>query len=92
MDTIVFIEYYPHTDEADGVGFGGGTAFLHSTAALMIAKDLGFPWSLGLVFVLVPTPIRDWFYKLFAKYRYRLFGKKDVCMIPTPDVRERFIV
>ena len=66
-------------------------AFLHSSAALRIARALGGIWSLGYLFVIVPTPIRDWFYKLFAKYRYRLFGKKDVCMVPTPDVKERFL-
>ena len=66
-------------------------AFTHSTAGLRIAKALGGVWSLGYIFIIVPTVIRDWFYKLFAKYRYRLFGKKEVCMIPTPDVRERFL-
>ena len=66
-------------------------AFTHSTAGLRIAKALGGIWSLGYIFIIVPAVIRDWFYKLFAKYRYRLFGKKEVCMIPTPDVRERFL-
>jgi len=66
-------------------------AFTHSTAGLQIAKALGGVWSLGYIFIIVPTVIRDWFYKLFAKYRYWLFGKKEVCMIPTPDVRERFL-
>lgn len=66
-------------------------AYLHSAAGLIVAKGLGFPWSLGYALIIVPSPIRDWFYKLFAKYRYRLFGRKDVCMIPTPDIRERFL-
>ena len=66
-------------------------AFSYSTAGLRVAKALGGVWSLGYVFIIVPAVIRDWFYRLFAKYRYRLFGKKEVCMIPTPDVRERFL-
>jgi len=66
-------------------------AFTHSTAGLRIAKALGGIWSLGYVYIIVPAVIRDWVYKLFAKYRYRIFGKKEVCMIPTPDVRERFL-
>jgi len=66
-------------------------AYLHSTAALKLLKGLGFPWSLGYVFIIVPAFIRDWFYRLFANYRYKLFGKKDVCMVPTPEIRERFI-
>lgn len=66
-------------------------AFLHSTAALRIAKTLDGILSLGYLFIIIPAVMRDWAYKLFAKFRYRLFGKKDVCMIPTPDVRERFL-
>lgn len=66
-------------------------AYMHSTAGLRIAKGLGGVWSLGYVFVIVPAFIRDWCYKLFAKYRYRLFGRQDACMLPTPDIRERFL-
>ncbi len=66
-------------------------AFMHSSGALRIARGLGGIWSVGYLFIVIPTFIRDWFYKLFAKYRYKLFGKKDFCMIPTPDVRRRFL-
>ena len=66
--------------------------FTHSTAGLRVAKSLGGVWSLAYIFIVVPAFIRDWCYRLFAKYRYRLFGRQDVCMMPTPDVRERFLV
>ena len=66
-------------------------AYLHSTAGLRVAKGLGGIWALGYAFIIVPAFIRDWAYKLFAKYRYRLFGRQDACMLPTPDVRERFL-
>lgn len=66
-------------------------AYVHSSAALRIARGLGGIWSVGYAGIVVPAFIRDWFYKLFAKFRYKLFGKKDVCMMPTPDVRERFL-
>jgi predicted DCC family thiol-disulfide oxidoreductase YuxK len=66
-------------------------AYLHSTAALKIAKRLDGLWSLAYVFIIVPRPIRDWAYKTFAKYRYRLFGRQDACMLPTADVRSRFL-
>jgi predicted DCC family thiol-disulfide oxidoreductase YuxK len=66
-------------------------AFIYSDAALRVARGLGGIWSLGYAFVVVPRPVRDWFYKLFARSRYSLFGKKDVCMVPTPDVRSRFV-
>jgi predicted DCC family thiol-disulfide oxidoreductase YuxK len=68
-----------------------GTAYMHSTAALRIARALGGIWSLAYVFIIVPDFIRDVAYKLFAENRYRLFGRQDACMLPTPDVRERFI-
>ena len=66
-------------------------AFTHSTAGLRVARGLGGVWSLAYIFIIVPAFIRDFCYKLFAKYRYRLFGRQDVCMLPTPDVRERFL-
>ncbi len=68
-----------------------GKAYTHSTAALRIAKNLGGIWSLGYFFIIMPKFIRDFFYKLFAKNRYRLFGKKDACMMPTPEIRAKFL-
>ncbi len=65
--------------------------YLHSSAALRISRKLGTLWPLLYAFVIVPKPIRDFFYKQFAKYRYRLFGRQDACMIPTPEVRARFL-
>jgi predicted DCC family thiol-disulfide oxidoreductase YuxK len=67
------------------------TAYVHSTAALRILRRLGGIWPIFYGLMIVPKPIRDFFYKLFARNRYRLFGKKDVCMVPTPEVRERFL-
>lgn len=66
-------------------------AYTCSTAALRIARKLGGIWSFLYVFIVLPKFIRDFFYKLFAKYRYKMFGKKDECMIPTPEIRERFL-
>ncbi len=68
-----------------------GEAYMHSTAALKIARGLGGIWSLAYVFIIVPAFIRDAAYKLFAANRYKIFGRQDACMLPTPDVRERFI-
>lgn len=64
----------------------------HSNAALSIVKSLeGWP-KLLYCFILVPTPIRNFFYKQFAKKRYKLFGKSEVCMIPTKEIRDRFLI
>ncbi len=69
----------------------GGTAYVRSTAVLRIAGQLGLPWKLLRVFVLVPAPVRDFVYRLVAKNRYRMFGKRDTCRIPTPEERSRFL-
>jgi len=68
-----------------------GVAYTHSTAALRIARRLGAPWSWLYAFIKVPAPIRDFFYRQFARYRYRIFGRKDECMLPSPEVRQRFL-
>lgn len=65
--------------------------FVFSSAALEIAKDLTGFWSVLRIFKWVPASIRDAFYKLFARNRYALFGKQDHCMVPTADVKSRFI-
>jgi predicted DCC family thiol-disulfide oxidoreductase YuxK len=69
-----------------------GKIFLGSTAALKIGRQLRFPWSLlssaGFV---VPRFIRDWMYQQIALHRYRWFGKRDVCMVPTEILKARFL-
>lgn len=65
--------------------------YTHSTAALRITKRLGQPWSWLYGLILVPVFIRDFFYKVFARYRYRFFGRKEQCVIPTPEIRARFL-
>ncbi len=68
-----------------------GKAYTHSTAALRVARRLDGAWRWLSYLIFVPRPIRDAAYKLFAKYRYRLFGKKDECMLPSPEIRARFL-
>jgi predicted DCC family thiol-disulfide oxidoreductase YuxK len=77
FDTMVFIE--------------AGRAYFKSTAALRVARYLRWPWpvlSLGLV---VPFFVRDWCYDRVAQNRYRIFGKKETCMMPTPETQKRFL-
>jgi len=62
-----------------------------STAALIIAKDLGFPTNLLSVFLIVPTFIRNAVYDFVAKNRYKWYGKQDSCWIPTPELQSKFI-
>jgi len=65
--------------------------FSKSTAALKIASQLGFPRNLLSGFLIIPNVIRNWVYDFIAKNRYKWFGKLDVCMIPTPELQEKFI-
>lgn len=62
-----------------------------STAALKIASKLGFPRNLLTVFIIVPTFIRNWVYDYIAKNRYKWFGKREECMIPTKNLKEKFL-
>lgn len=68
-----------------------GRCHAKSGAALRIAGRLSGIWRLGAVFLIVPSPIRDWVYGFIAKRRYRWFGKTDTCMVPTPELRSRFL-
>jgi predicted DCC family thiol-disulfide oxidoreductase YuxK len=68
-----------------------GKVYTYSTAALRVSRKLSGLWSWAYAFIVVPKFIRDFFYKLFAKYRYKMFGKKDECMLPTPEIRSRFL-
>ncbi len=65
--------------------------FTKSTAALRVAKGLGHLWPLAYTAIIIPKPLRDLVYDIIAKNRYRWFGKKDQCMVPTPDLSDRFL-
>ncbi len=62
-----------------------------STAALKVASQLGFPTNLMTVFLIVPNFIRNWVYDFIAKNRYKWYGKKESCMIPTPELKGKFL-
>lgn len=69
----------------------GAGIHVRSTAALRIARALGFPWSLAFVAIVVPRPLRDALYDAIARRRYRWFGRDDACPVPPPDVADRFL-
>ena len=62
-----------------------------STAALRILRKLKFPFNKGWIFIVFPKFIRDHIYNLIAKNRYKWFGKKNVCRIPTKEELEVFL-
>ena len=65
--------------------------YSRSTAALRIAKRLSGLWPLFYCFVIIPRFLRDPIYGLIAKYRYKIFGKREVCRVPTPEEKARFL-
>ncbi len=68
-----------------------GRLFVRSTAALRIARRLSGLWPLAYGAIVIPRPIRDGVYRLIARHRYRLFGRQETCMIPSADLRSRFL-
>lgn len=76
LDTIILVD--------------GDRAYVKSTAILRILLRLGGPWSLAWLFVAVPAVVRDAVYDFIAARRYRWFGRTQACVLPSPEVRDRF--
>lgn len=76
-DTIVFIDK--------------GKSYTYARAAIRVCRYLDWPARILYIFIIVPGFISQPVYKWFARRRYKWFGKKDTCMIPTADVRSRFL-
>lgn len=68
-----------------------GNLFSRSAAVLRIFRKMRGLWPVLYIFILVPGFLRDPLYDLIARNRYRLFGKKESCMIPTAELKTRFI-
>lgn len=68
-----------------------GRVHTRSGAALAVARLLPWPWPLWSVFWIVPYPLRDLLYAFVARNRYRWFGKRASCWVPTPALRARFL-
>lgn len=77
MDTLFYIR--------------GNICLQKSTAVIFILCDLGGLWKIFYLFKFIPTCIRDAIYQALANSRYRLFGKKADCMIPSAKIKSRFI-
>jgi predicted DCC family thiol-disulfide oxidoreductase YuxK len=67
------------------------SVYQKSNAVFEISSILGFPFSILKIFHFLPLSISNSVYDLVAKNRYRLFGKKDVCRIPTPELKNKFL-
>lgn len=65
--------------------------YLESNAALEICRHLSHGWKLLTIFKIIPSFIRDPLYRYIARNRYKWFGKQDSCMLPTEDMKKRFL-
>jgi predicted DCC family thiol-disulfide oxidoreductase YuxK len=65
--------------------------FVKSTAVLRICRKLSGLWKVLTVFRVIPVPVRDYFYRILASNRYKWFGRKESCIIPSPEIRTRFL-
>lgn len=77
LDTFVLIEE--------------GSAYTRSTAALRVARRLSGLWPLAYLGIVAPRVVRDALYRIIAQNRYKWFGQQAECMLPTPEVKERFL-
>jgi len=68
-----------------------GKYYTKSTAALRIGRKLGWPWSVAYPAIVVPRFVRDRVYRFVARRRYRWFGRSESCLLPTPEMRSRFL-
>jgi predicted DCC family thiol-disulfide oxidoreductase YuxK len=67
-------------------------AYTESSAVLEIFRATGGIWTLLYIFKIIPAFLRNNFYRLIARYRYKWFGKKDQCIVPKPEYKNRFLV
>jgi predicted DCC family thiol-disulfide oxidoreductase YuxK len=68
-----------------------GHAYFKSSAMLRLMRHLAWPWPLLSLALVVPPFLRDWLYDRIARNRYRLFGRDETCMMPTPELGRRFL-
>lgn len=82
---------FPSADVGSFVVLSDGKVYTRSSAALRIARHFKGAWQFLRALWLVPRPLRDLLYDFVARNRYQWFGKAETCMVPTPELRARFI-
>ncbi|ANN35631.1 DUF393 domain-containing protein [Bacillus cereus] len=86
------LEQYNIDESIDSIVLiDNGNSYIKSDAILHICKNLKGLWKFFGVFFLIPKPIRNLLYEKFARNRYKWFGKQDQCIIPSKDIRKRFL-
>ena len=83
--------HLPADDMKSFIFIENGIVYKQSTGALKVCRHLRGLWPLCYGFIIIPKFIRDGVYNWIAKNRYKWFGKKESCMIPTPETKARFL-
>lgn len=83
---------FPTTNVNSFVLVSDGKVYTRSAAALRIAREFKGAWQLLRALWLVPRPLRDALYDFVARNRYAWFGKAESCLVPTPELRARFMI
>lgn len=97
FDTLVYVEGLELEDLQTGhMGLENKSkknnqVFIKTAAVFKILAQLGIPWRLLAIFKIIPAPLSDRAYTLIARNRYKLFGKKENCILPTPDHQSRYL-
>ncbi len=84
--------HLPISDFESFVWIENDNAYTKSTGALRYFKILDGLWPVLYIFIVVPKPIRDFFYDIVSTRRYRWFGKRETCLVPTPELKNRFLI
>lgn len=85
-------QYQQQVGEVDSILLvDHGKIYQKSSAALRIARKLDGLWPMLFILIIIPPFIRDFVYDIIARNRYRLFGKKESCWLPTPDLKALFL-
>ncbi|WP_299820896.1 DCC1-like thiol-disulfide oxidoreductase family protein [uncultured Pontibacter sp.] len=71
--------------------YENGKLYTESEAALRIARHLNFPLSILYYFRFIPLSFRNFVYRFVAKHRYKIAGRTESCMLPSPAQRARFV-
>ncbi|MBW6480727.1 MAG: DUF393 domain-containing protein, partial [Bacteroidales bacterium] len=87
----VLDENYPVRNDFQTIlYYENGKVFEKSTAVLRISRQLGYPWKAAYIFIVLPKFFRDAIYMFISRNRYKWFGKRDECMVPSLELKNKF--
>ncbi len=81
----------PQNEYNSFILYDNGIVFTRSTAALKVLRKLNGGWSVFYSLIVIPRFIRDYFYNVIARNRYRWFGRREACSVPTPELKALFL-